>query len=176
MKGLIIAEGGGKALAVMPDDDETLALGRLMALALPVDEPAQNVLLTGPLGAGKTTLARGLVGALPGGDKAQVSSPSFNIVNYYPTRPECAHFDLFRLEGRPADESLMEAFHSGDMLVIVEWAEYLGPEFRPEHSLDMVWIQTAGEHRAELTASGEPAERYLANILSMGAAQGDESR
>ena len=61
--------------------------------------------MEGELGAGKTTLVRGLVEALPGGQDAEVASPSFNLVNLYPTQPETAHVDLYRCEGAPLDDS-----------------------------------------------------------------------
>jgi tRNA threonylcarbamoyladenosine biosynthesis protein TsaE len=172
---LIIARGKGEALASLPDEEATSALGGLLAEGLPGSAPSQNVLLDGPLGAGKTTLVRGLVASLPGGEKAQVSSPSFNIVNYYPTRPECAHFDLYRLEGFPADESLMEAVSAGDMLVVVEWSGRLGSGSLPEHRLTLTWTKTSGVREVELQATGAPAERYLENVVALARA-GSEGR
>lgn len=163
----MVLKGKGEAVAVLAREEDTLALGRLMARALPGGEQAQNIFLSGPLGAGKTTLVRGLVKDLPGGDRAEVSSPSFNIVNYYPTRPECAHFDLYRLEGFAADESLTEALGAGTMLVLVEWAQYLGPEHRPEHWLEIEWKQSADAREAHFTASGQAAEEYVNNIIAL---------
>jgi tRNA threonylcarbamoyladenosine biosynthesis protein TsaE len=112
------------------------------------------------------------VDALPGGCKARVSSPSFNIVNYYPTRPECAHFDLYRLEGFAADESLMEAFEADDLLVIVEWAQYLDPSFMPPDRLDLQWVRSTGEREIILKPTGPGAERYLNEIIAPGARGG----
>jgi tRNA threonylcarbamoyladenosine biosynthesis protein TsaE len=66
------------------------------------------VLLRGDLGSGKTTFVRGLVAALPGGEEAEVASPSFNLVNVYPTRPEVVHMDLYRLRGGEAGELFEE--------------------------------------------------------------------
>jgi len=154
-------------MAVLRGEEDTLALGRLMARALPADAQAQNILLMGPLGAGKTTLTRSLVATLPGGDRAEVSSPSFNIVNYYPTRPECAHFDLYRLEGMAGDESLAEALGAGGMLIVVEWAEHLAEENRPDDRLEIIWTKTTDGREALITASGEPAVRYLDNIIAL---------
>lgn len=169
---MIIAGGEGEARAYALSEEDMLALGRLMAGALQGSLTAQKLLLHGPLGAGKTTLTRGLVDALPGGGKARVSSPSFNIVNYYPTRPECAHFDLYRLEGAAADESLMEAFEADDMLVIVEWAQYLDQSFMPEDRLDLEWIRSTGEREIILKPTGPEAERYLNQIIAPGARGG----
>ncbi len=53
--------------------------------------------LRGTLGSGKTTLTRGLVAALPGGEDAEVASPSFTLCNIYPTRPALLHADLYRM-------------------------------------------------------------------------------
>ena len=62
------------------------------------------LLLRGPLGSGKTTLTRALVEALPGGDQAEVASPSFTLCNYYPTTPPVMHCDLYRSPGSLPDE------------------------------------------------------------------------
>lgn len=94
------------------------------------------VLLYGTLGSGKTTFVRYFVYSFPKGEEAEVSSPSFNIVNLYPTQPEIAHFDLYRLQGSTLDESLEELFFAENTIKIVEWAEYL-----PESLLSENWLK-----------------------------------
>ncbi|MGE5236912.1 MAG: tRNA (adenosine(37)-N6)-threonylcarbamoyltransferase complex ATPase subunit type 1 TsaE [Acidobacteriota bacterium] len=111
----------------LADEGSTEALGvELAGLLLPGD----LVLLEGPLGAGKTTLVRGLVGAL-GGDPAEVCSPTFVLLESYavaggPIR-RVHHADLYRLRGRPGaplDEvGLGDALDDPDAVTAVEWPE-----------------------------------------------------
>ena len=77
---------------------DTRRLGRLLAAGLRELGPVA-LLLRGPLGSGKTTLTAALTAALPGGDLAEVGSPSFTICNYYPTTPPVLHADLYRSPG-----------------------------------------------------------------------------
>ena len=94
----------------LPGEADTLALGRALASILADPGKRAALLLRGDLGSGKTTLVRGLAEALPGGDEAEVASPSFNIVNVYPTRPEVFHVDLYRIPGGdPCVEEHLEA-------------------------------------------------------------------
>lgn len=118
-----VAVPGARGLA---DEEATLELGRrLAALLLPGD----LVLLEGPLGAGKTTLVRGLVGAL-GGDPAEVCSPTFVLLETYLTAGPIRrvhHADLYRLRGiaaAPLDEvGLGDAIGDGAAVTAVEWPE-----------------------------------------------------
>ena len=112
------------------------------------------VFLQGELGAGKTALIQAMVRALPGSERAEVSSPSFTIVNVYPTTPPVAHFDLYRLEDAALEESLFEHLDSGDHLVLVEWSEHLPRGYWPEDHL-LVRIAFEGQgRRIEVTGRG----------------------
>lgn len=148
----------------LEDENATLALGRSLARAVAEHGIGINILLEGDLGAGKTTLVRGLVTALEGGDEARVSSPSFNIMNLYPTTPETAHFDLYRLEFQEPDESLLEFLSDEETLVIVEWTQYLAQEFWPEDYLLLRWQQAATGRTVELMATGSHAMKTLRAI------------
>ncbi len=79
------------------------------------------VLLTGELGAGKTTFVRGL--AQGTGSRAPVASPTFQLVRVYPGRVQLAHVDLYRVENSAelADLGLEELAEQG--AVVVEWGE-----------------------------------------------------
>jgi len=154
----------------LPGHDDTLRLGRVLARAFAAEAGARTLLLTGGLGAGKTTLVRGLVEALPGGEDAEVSSPSFNICNMYPTRPETAHYDLYRLEPPPgaahaaADDALLDLLEAEGprrALVIVEWAERLPAEALPPDRLELTWLPAAHGRLITAIARGEAAQRVL---------------
>ena len=77
----------------LPDADVTTRLGAALA---PLLAPGDAVLLKGPLGMGKSTLARGLIRALTRPDE-DVPSPTFTLVQFYESDPPIAHFDLYRL-------------------------------------------------------------------------------
>lgn len=108
----------------LPDAAATEALGRALAPHLAAGEA---VLLYGPLGAGKSTLARALIRALTTPDE-EVPSPTFTLVQYYDAEPPLAHFDLYRLD-RPEEVreiGLVEALDDG--AVLIEWPERLGED------------------------------------------------
>lgn len=144
----------------LKDLQATIALGEAMASCLDA-RPGFAILLDGVLGAGKTTLVRGLVSSLPGGDEAEVASPSFNICNIYPTAPEVAHFDLYRLEGQHPGEDFENALEALETLVIVEWAQYLLPPDLPEQRVTCFLSALEGGRMVEMTAVGEKARGFL---------------
>ena len=105
--------------------DETLNLGAQIAQQLGGGE---ILLLSGPLGAGKTVFVKGLAGTL-GIDSAEVTSPSFTLVNLYNGRLTLYHIDLFRLdEGASAAHAvdLDELLTDERAVIVIEWAERLG--------------------------------------------------
>lgn len=84
------------------------------------------VLLTGELGAGKTTFVRGV--AQGTGSRADVASPTFQLVRVYPGRVQLAHIDLYRVENSAelADLGLDELADQG--AVVVEWGDRIEVE------------------------------------------------
>ena len=93
--------------------------------------PGEAVCLWGPLGAGKTTLARGLIRALTTADE-EVPSPTFTLVQFYEGRAPIAHFDLYRLK-RPEEAyelGLDEVLDEG--VAVIEWPERLGGSLPPD--------------------------------------------
>lgn len=106
---------------MLADLDATEALGaRLAALARPGDV----ITLSGPLGAGKTSIARGLLAAL--GLAGEAPSPSFAIVQpYHPPEVKLPvlHVDLYRLDHPTEVEELGLEDERGDGLLLIEWPE-----------------------------------------------------
>lgn len=139
----------------LPDADATMRLGGILAQALEKMARPPALLLQGGLGSGKTTLVRGLVERLPGAENAEVSSPSFNICNLYPTTPPVAHYDLYRLEGMGPDEGLLDQLADPAALVVVEWIEYLDEKYWPEDRLHLAWRPTTAGRTLRITAAGE---------------------
>jgi tRNA threonylcarbamoyladenosine biosynthesis protein TsaE len=99
-------------------EDETVALGRSLASELPAKAV---VLLIGNLGAGKTTLARGIVEGLGAADGDDVSSPTFTLIHEY---GHVYHVDLYRLETAAEVGTLgLEEIFDRDAVVLIEWGE-----------------------------------------------------
>ena len=110
----------------LPDEASTFALGAKLAELV---RPGDAVTLSGDLGAGKTTLARGLLAAL--GLKGEAPSPTFAIVQTYgppETRLPVAHVDLYRIEHPHEAEELGLDDLRADHLLLVEWPERLGAQ------------------------------------------------
>ena len=103
----------------LADEAATQRLGRLLASSV---QAGDVIALDGPLGAGKTTLVRALVEEL-GGDPAEVSSPTFTLLNHYDARLPVVHVDAYRLQGPGALAGLGFDEFAEDGIGIVEWAE-----------------------------------------------------
>lgn len=146
--------------------EATLRLGRILAqIAISSPNPPA-LLLQGGLGSGKTTLVRGFVESLPGAEMAEVSSPSFNIFNLYPTEPAVAHFDLYRLEGMPPDDALFEHLDDPHTVTIVEWVEFLDRDLWPEEAILLRWTPSDTGRTVTLHAMGEATQEEVDPLLS----------
>ncbi|MCO6509597.1 MAG: tRNA (adenosine(37)-N6)-threonylcarbamoyltransferase complex ATPase subunit type 1 TsaE [Aridibacter famidurans] len=108
-----------------PTPDATFELGARLGAAL---KGGDVVFLKGPLGAGKTIFTKGILSAL-GFDTAEVTSPSFTLVNRYDADLTVYHIDLWRIEdpeGASFSVGLEEILEDEDAVVVIEWAERLG--------------------------------------------------
>jgi tRNA threonylcarbamoyladenosine biosynthesis protein TsaE len=159
---------GGRALAEfwLADAGRTAALGRALAPRL---RQGDVVGLAGPLGAGKTSLARAIIHALPGppgSETEAIPSPTFTLVQIYERRPAPVwHFDLYRLE-RPEEVWELgweQALTEG--IVLVEWPERLA-SLLPGAALLLTLApgRSAGEGRQAILAGPAPWDRRLAGL------------
>lgn len=104
--------------------EETIGFGRGIAVHL---APPCLVLLEGDLGAGKTTLVKGIVAGLGAASEDQVTSPSFTLVHEYGSAGRVFHVDLYRIEGARDLATLgLDDLSSQAATVLVEWGEKLG--------------------------------------------------
>lgn len=135
----------------LPDEAATARLGQIVAMRL---QPGEAVCLSGPLGAGKSTLARALVRALTTPDE-EVPSPTFTLVQFYEgPRLAVAHFDLYRLSD--PDEAyeigLDEALDTG--AAVIEWPERLEGRLPPDRLDIEIALAEDGGRTARLTPHG----------------------
>ncbi len=101
-------------------EEETIALGRQLG----AEFVHGVVLLIGNLGAGKTTLAKGIVEGRNGTPADEVSSPTFTLIHQYGGEVPVYHIDLYRLDEPREVESLgLDDLFSNRSLVLIEWGE-----------------------------------------------------
>lgn len=105
----------------LADEAATVRLARTLA---PWLSPGDLIILTGPLGSGKTFFTRALCRALGLPEDVRVPSPTFTLVHEHPTEPPVAHADLYRLsqEDEVAELGLL-ALRDEGFVVVVEWGE-----------------------------------------------------
>ena len=112
---------------IVKSEDETAAAGAALARVV---RAGDVITLSGPLGVGKTALARGLIEAL--GHDGDVPSPSFAIVQpYEDLDPPVWHVDLYRIED-PAEIEELGLDAAADAVLLVEWPERAGAGAWPE--------------------------------------------
>jgi len=130
-------------------EEETIALGEKLAHQLPRHAA---VLLIGNLGAGKTTLAKGIAKGLGAADPDQVSSPTFTLIHEYGNLRKIYHVDLYRLDrvGEVAALGLDELFEK-DSVVLVEWGERF-PQIMPAERIEIRIEAGEGDQR-EITVT-----------------------
>jgi tRNA threonylcarbamoyladenosine biosynthesis protein TsaE len=128
----------------LPDLAATEALGQRIAAGL---RPGDAVLLEGPLGAGKSALARALIRSATGRPALEVPSPSYTLVQEYDTPVgRLSHFDLWRLDG-PGGVVELGWDEARQGIVVVEWPDRLGA-LRPRDALAITLSQADGDARA----------------------------
>lgn len=133
----------------LPDLGRVTALGSRIASRLQIGDV---VALSGPLGAGKTTLARAIVAA--SGHAGEVPSPTFTILETYPDcRPPLVHADFYRLDHpRDAAELGLDDYRQ-DAALIAEWPERAGG-FADEPGCLSITLEAVGEGRRAIVEPG----------------------
>lgn len=144
----------------LPDEQATLKLGGNLAAAI---VPGLFIALTGDLGSGKTTLARGILRGL--GYEGRVKSPTYTLVELYKVfRLDLYHFDFYRFEdpGEFLEAGFQECF-DGHNVCLVEWPERV-QGLLPQADLD-IRISIEGEgRRIDISADTELGKHCLARL------------
>ena len=127
-------------------EEETISLGERLAGALP---RRGVVLLIGNLGAGKTTLAKGIVRGRGAAEHDDVSSPTFTLIHEYGPEGNVYHIDLYRLdEARQVATLGLEEIFDRDALVLIEWGERF-PQLMPRERTE-IYLRTTDEDAREI--------------------------
>jgi len=136
-------------------EEETVALGERLGRELP---RRAAVLLIGNLGAGKTTLAKGIVKGLGAAEPDEVASPTFTLIHEYPLAgsetavPKVYHIDLYRLDKTNEAARLgMDELFERDAVILIEWAEKF-PELMPAERIEIRIAAGEGDQR-EITVT-----------------------
>jgi tRNA threonylcarbamoyladenosine biosynthesis protein TsaE len=157
----------------LPDEAATLALGALLGAHLPPTlKPAVVVYLEGDLGAGKTTLVRGLLRKVGAGETAK--SPTYTLVEpYVISGLNLYHFDFYRFS---VPEEFLDAgldeYFSDSGLCLVEWPDQAQP-YLPAADLRVRLSHDGSGRRASIEADSERGRQWLKGLpvaISFGAA------
>jgi len=130
--------------------EETKSFGEKIGRAL---KPGDILVLTGQLGAGKTTLIQGIAKGLE--IKDYVTSPTFTLINEYKGIYPFFHLDLYRLDdpSQIEDLGIEEYFNNKDGIMVIEWAEKLGG-LMPKNAFE-IKIENTGESERKIWLSSE---------------------
>ena len=131
-------------------EEETIELGRRIARELP---RRAAVLLIGNLGAGKTTLAKGILSGLGAAEIDDVTSPTFTLIHEY-GGGRAFHIDLYRLDTREQVATLgLDEIFDREAVVLIEWGERF-PELMPAERIEIRLSAVEGEPEArEITTT-----------------------
>lgn len=132
--------------------EETIERGRAIGAQL---KPPALILLSGDLGAGKTTLTKGIVSGLGAAHEDEVTSPTFTLVHKYSGAVPVYHADLYRIGSFHDLETLgLEDVFSERAIVIVEWSEKL--TLRSDWPILRIHLDHVAEGVRRITLTDEP--------------------
>src|SRR6478736_2382784 len=122
--------------------EETIALGRELAASL---SPPQLVILRGDLGAGKTTLVKGIAEGFDAASEEDVTSPTFTLIHEYRgPRANLFHIDLYRIDTPSELDTLaLDDLRSENSILLIEWGEKF-PRLARERDLE-ISLEREGE-------------------------------
>ena len=130
---------------VTRSSDETIALGRSLSDLL---TPPKLILLRGDLGAGKTTLVKGIAEGFQAASQEEVTSPTFTLIHEYRgPRASLFHIDLYRIDTQRELETLaLDDLISSDSILLIEWGEKFS-RFERERDVEIALDKIADQER-----------------------------
>jgi len=132
--------------------EETIAFGKALASEL---APPLVILLRGDLGAGKTTLVKGIAEGFQAASAEDVTSPTFTLVHEYRgPRATLYHIDLYRIDTERELETLgLDDLTVPNSILLIEWGEKF-PRFVRERNVEIV-LERAGENERRIRVLGK---------------------
>jgi tRNA threonylcarbamoyladenosine biosynthesis protein TsaE len=133
--------------------EETIAFGRTLAALL---APPKLVLLRGDLGAGKTTLVKGIATAFEAAAEEEVTSPTFTLIHEYRgPRVDLYHIDLYRIDTqRDLDTLALDDLRSSESILLIEWGEKFS-RFIRECDVEIV-LKRVDENERRISVKRDP--------------------
>jgi len=139
------------------NEEELQSLGERLGYLL---EKNDVLILTGELGAGKTTFTKGLAKGLQ--ISQMIKSPTYTIVREYEGRLPLYHLDVYRIEG-DADSIDLDEFLFGGGVTVIEWGNLLGDAL-PDTYLELEILKEEDGRRLHFQAKGLRAEKLLEEL------------
>ena len=139
--------------------EETQRLGRIIG---ELARPGDIILLSGPLGAGKTCLAQGIARGL--GVMENAASPSYVLMREFAGRLPLYHMDLYRLEFREIDELGLDDYLYGRGVCVIEWAEKAGALLPADHLFIKLDYAGESERNIEIIPRGTRYDEMARHI------------
>jgi len=156
MRGVLVVGGKSKTNELIRETvtqsaGETIAFGRTLAELL---TPPKLVLLRGDLGAGKTTLVKGIAAAFDAASEEDVTSPTFTLIHEYRgARANLYHIDLYRIDTpRELDTLALDDLRSENSLLLIEWGEKF-PRLVRDRDVE-ISLEREGESGRRIRVSG----------------------
>ena len=129
--------------------EETIVRGKELASKM---RAPLLVLLSGDLGAGKTTLAKGMISGLGAAAEEEITSPTFTLVHTFSGSVKVYHVDLYRVEGVQEFDSLgLEDLFAEPAIVFVEWPERM--RLRTDWQVLRIDLEHVSEDARKITVS-----------------------
>lgn len=139
------------------NEEELINLGERLGTLLQKNDV---LILSGELGAGKTTFTKGLAKGL--GIRQMIKSPTYTIVREYEGRLPLYHLDVYRIEG-DADSIDLDEFLFGGGVTVIEWGHLLGEDL-PDSYLELEILKEADGRCLQFTAHGSRAEQLIKEL------------
>lgn len=140
------------------NESQLLAFAEKLGQAL---EKQDIILLTGELGAGKTTFTKGLAKGLE--ISQMIKSPTYTIVREYEGRLPLYHLDVYRIGDDP-DSIDLDEFLFGDGVTVIEWGELIR-ESLPDSYLELVLTKKGEGRLVSFVAKGNRAEQLVSEVF-----------